>query len=402
MKALSLEEQLRRLKRRAVDVIPEADLVKKLKRAQHTGKPLRVKLGVDPTSPDIHIGIGIVLQKLRDFQDLGHTAVLIVGDFTARIGDPSERASQRRMLSQSEVEANMREYKEQALKILDPAHTEFRYNSEWLESMDFAKLLELASKYTVAGMLERDDFSKRFQSGNPISIVEFLYPLAQGYDSVAIQADVELGGTDQRFNLLVGRALQERYGQEPQVCFIMPLLEGLDGVKKMSKSYGNYVGLTDPPNEMFGKLMSIPDALLEKYVTLLTDLDWKEIKTLHPKEQKQKMAHAVVVRYHSAAAADAALEEFERIFARKERPTDAPKVYLNRKVLKPDGTVWIVDLVAPLTKSRSEARRLIDQGAIELDGIKIAQSDQSVLFKEGTLLRVGKHTFVEVYLSPAG
>ncbi len=402
MKTFSLEEQLRLLKRRAVDVIPEADLVKKLERAQHTGKPLRVKLGVDPTSPDIHIGIGIVLQKLRDFQDLGHTAVLIVGDFTARIGDPSERASQRRMLSQSEVETNMREYKEQALKILDPAHTEFRYNSEWLERMDFAQLLELASKYTVAGMLERDDFSKRFQAGNPISIVEFLYPLAQGYDSVAIGADVELGGTDQRFNLLVGRALQERYGQEPQICFIMPLLEGLDGVKKMSKSYGNPVGITEPPNEMFGKLMSIPDAPLEKYVTLLTDLDWKEIKKLHPKEQKQKMAHAVVMRYHSKEAADRALEEFERIFARKERPTDVPKVYLDRNVLKPDGTVWIVDLVAPLTKSRSEAKRLIDQGAVEMDGIKIAKSDQSVLFKEGTLLRVGKHTFVEVYLKPAG
>lgn len=402
MQTFSLEEQLRLLKRRAVDVIPEAELVKKLERAQQAGKPLRVKLGVDPTSPNIHIGIGIVLQKLRDFQDLGHTAVLIVGDFTARIGDPSQRASQRRMLSRSEVETNMREYKEQALKILDPAHTEFRYNSEWLERMDFAQLLELASKYTVAGMLERDDFSKRFQAGNPISIVEFLYPLAQGYDSVAIGADVELGGSDQRFNLLVGRALQERYGQEPQICFIMPLLEGVDGVKKMSKSEGNSVGITEPPSEMFGKLMSIPDALLEKYVTLLTDLDWREIKKLHPKEQKQKMAHAVVMRYHSKEAADRALEEFERIFARKERPTDAPKVYLDRNVLKPDGTVWIVDLVAPLTKSRSEAKRLIDQGAVEMDGIKIANKDQSVLFKEGTLLRLGKHTFVEVYLKPAG
>jgi tyrosyl-tRNA synthetase len=208
-----LEEQLRFLKRRAVDVIPEADLVKKLERSQRTGKPLRVKLGVDPTSPDIHIGIGVVLQKLRDFQELGHTAVLIVGDFTARIGDPSERASQRKMLSKEEVETNMRAYREQALKILDPDRTEFRYNSEWLEQMDFARLLELASKYTVAAMLERDDFLKRFREGNPISIVEFLYPLAQGYDSVAIGADIELGGTDQRFNLLVGRALQERYGQ---------------------------------------------------------------------------------------------------------------------------------------------------------------------------------------------
>ncbi len=394
----TLEEQLQFLKRRAVDIIPESDLIKKLERSARTGKPLRVKLGVDPTSPDIHIGIGVVLQKLRDFQDLGHTAVLIVGDFTARIGDPSERASQRKMLSKEEVEANMQAYKEQALKILDPQRTEFRYNSEWLEKMDFAKLLELASKYTVAAMLERDDFARRFQAGSPISIVEFLYPLAQGYDSVAICADVELGGTDQRFNLLVGRALQERYGQEPQVCFIMPLLEGLDGVKKMSKSYGNYVGITEPPTEMFGKLMSIPDTLLERYVKLLTDLDWEEVKKLHPKEQKQKMAHAVVTRYHSKEAADAALEEFERVFARKERPTDVPKLYLDRKLLKPDGTVWVVDLIAPLAKSRSEAKRLIEQGAVELDGVKITQFGQHVLVKDGALLRLGKHTFAEVHL----
>lgn len=396
MKRLTIAEQLQFLKRRAADIIPESDLVKKLERSARTGKPLRVKLGVDPTSPDIHIGIGIVLQKLRDFQDLGHTAVLIVGDFTARIGDPSERASQRKMLSKDEVEANMRAYKEQALKVLDPERTEFRYNSEWLEKMDFAKLLELASKYTVAAMLERDDFAKRLREGNPISIVEFLYPLAQGYDSVAIHADVELGGTDQRFNLLVGRTLQERYGQEPQVCFIMPLLEGLDGAKKMSKSHGNYVGITEPPNEMFGKLMSIPDALLERYVKLLTDLDWDELKKLHPKEQKHKMAYAVVARYHSREAADRALEEFERVFARKERPTDVPKLYLEKKLLKPDGTVWIVDLVSLVAKSRSEAKRLIEQGAVEVDGSKITQFAQHVFVRDGTLLRVGKHTFAEI------
>ncbi len=399
MRKLSIEEQLQRLKRRAVDIIPEADLIKKLERAQRTGKPLRVKLGVDPTSPDIHIAIGVVLQKLRDFQDCGHTAVLIVGDFTARIGDPSGRSTQRKMLSPAEIAENMRRYREQALKILDPARLEFRYNSEWLEQMDFAKLLELASRYTVAAMLERDDFSKRFKAGTPISIVEFLYPLAQAYDSVAIQADVELGGEDQRFNLLVGRDIQERYGQESQVCFIAaPVLEGLDGVKKMSKSFGNYVSVTEPPNEMFGKLMSIPDALLEKYVTFMTDLNWEELSKLHPKAQKQKMAHAVVTRYHSEAEADAALEEFERVFARKERPAEVLKVYLDRDVLKPNGAVWIVDLVAPLTKSRSQAKRLIEQGAVELDSVKITQSDQDVQFKEGVLVRVGKHTFAEVYL----
>ncbi|MCS7274826.1 MAG: tyrosine--tRNA ligase [Candidatus Bipolaricaulota bacterium] len=399
MKTLSVEEQLRRLKRRAVEIIPEADLVKKLERAARTGKPLRVKLGVDPTSPDIHIAIGVVLQKLRDFQDCGHTAVLIIGDFTARIGDPSGRSAQRKMLSKAEIEANMQRYKEQALKILDPERLEFRYNSEWLEGMSFDKLLELASRYTVAAMLEREDFAKRFQAGTPISIVEFLYPLAQAYDSVAIQADVELGGEDQRFNLLIGRAIQERYGQEPQVCFIAaPVLEGIDGVKKMSKSFGNYVGVTEPPHEMFGKLMSIPDTLIERYVTFMTDLDWEALKKLHPKEQKQRLAHAIVTRYHGQAAADAALAEFERVFARKERPTEVPKVHLDRSALKPNGTVWIVDLIAPLAKSRSEAKRLIEQGAVEVDGVKIVRTDQDVPFRDGLLVKVGKHTFAELYI----
>lgn len=396
---LPLEEQLQRIKRRAVEIIPETDLIKKLERALRTGKPLRVKLGVDPTSPDIHIAIGVVLQKLRDFQDCGHTAVLIVGDFTARIGDPSGRSAQRKMLSQEEIAANMRRYQEQALKILNPDRLEIRYNSEWLERMDFAKLLELASRYTVAAMLEREDFAKRYQSGTPISIVEFLYPLAQAYDSVAIQADVELGGEDQRFNLLIGRAIQERYGQEPQVCLIAaPVLEGLDGVKKMSKSFGNYVGVTEPPNEMFGKLMSIPDTLIERYVTFMTDLNWEEIKKLHPKEQKQRLAHAIVQRYHGEAAADAALAEFERVFARKERPSEVQKIYLDRRALKPNGAVWIVELVAPLAKSRSEAKRLIEQGAVELDGVKVTQIDQDVPFRDGLLVKVGKHTFAELYL----
>ncbi|MCS6903232.1 MAG: tyrosine--tRNA ligase [Candidatus Bipolaricaulota bacterium] len=394
-----LEEQLKRLKRRAVDIIPESDLIKKLERALRTQKPLRVKLGVDPTSPDIHIAIGVVLQKLRDFQDCGHTAVLIVGDFTARIGDPSGRSAQRKMLSKAEIEENMQRYQEQALKILDPHRLEVRYNSEWLEGMSFDKLLELASKYTVAAMLEREDFAKRFQANVPISLVEFLYPLAQAYDSVAIQADVELGGEDQRFNLLIGRAIQERYGQEPQVCFIAaPVLEGIDGVKKMSKSFGNYVGVTDPPNEMFGKLMSIPDALIERYVTFMTDLNWEEIKRLHPKEQKQRLAHAIVTRYYDEATADAALAEFERVFARKERPTEVQKIYLDKSVLKPNGTVWIVELIAPLAKSRSEAKRLIEQGAVELDSVKITRTDQDVPFRDGLLVKVGKHTFAELHI----
>jgi tyrosyl-tRNA synthetase len=395
-----IQEALAIIKRGVVDIIPEADLVKKLEKSAKTGKPLRVKLGLDPTAPDIHIGFGVVLHKLREFQDLGHTAVLIVGGFTARIGDPSERSAQRRMLTRDEVEANLRDYKRQAFKILDPTRTEFRDNSEWLEHLDFAKLLELTSRYTVAGMLERDDFSKRFKEGNPISIIEFMYPLAQAYDSVAIQADIELGGSDQRFNLLIGRAIQERYSQEPQVCVITPLLEGLDGVKKMSKSLGNYVGIDEPPNTMFGKLMSIPDVLIERYVKFGSLLDWDTIKNEHPKTQKEKMAWSVIERYHGKEAADGALEEFARVFSRKERPTDAKKVYLNKALLRDDSKVTIIDLIAEtgLTKSRSEARRLVEQGAVEVDEIKIDSFEAEVSFREGLLVKVGKKIFAEVFL----
>ncbi|MBI3660373.1 tyrosine--tRNA ligase [Candidatus Acetothermia bacterium] len=395
-----LQEAVAILKRGTVDIIPEADLVKKLEKSAKTGKPLRVKLGLDPTAPDIHIGFGVVLHKLREFQDLGHTAVLIVGGFTARIGDPSDRSSTRRMLTKDEVEANLRDYKRQAFKILDPNRTEFRDNSEWLEHLDFAKLLELTSRYTVAGMLEREDFSKRFKEGSPISIIEFMYPLAQAYDSVAVQADIELGGSDQRFNLLIGRAIQERYGQEPQVCVITPLLEGIDGIKKMSKSIGNYVGIDEPPNQMFGKLMSIPDALIEKYVKFVTNLDWNTLKNEHPKIQKEKMACAVIERYHGQAAAEAALEEFERVFSRRERPTDVQKAYLEKALLKNNGAVRIVDLISAtgLVKSKSEAKRLIEQGAVEVDGVRIDSFEVDVSFKEGVLVKVGKKTFVEVYL----
>jgi tyrosyl-tRNA synthetase len=395
-----IQEALSIIRRGVVDLIPEADLIKKLERAQRTGKPLRVKLGLDPTAPDIHIGFGVVLHKLREFQDLGHTAILIVGGFTARIGDPSDRSTTRRMLTPEEVESNVSDYKRQAFKILDSKKTEFRDNSEWLEHLDFAQLLELTSRYTVAGMLEREDFSKRFKEGNPISIIEFMYPLAQAYDSVAIRADIELGGTDQRFNLLIGRAIQERYGQEPQVCILTPLLEGLDGVKKMSKSLGNYVGIDEPPNSMFGKLMSIPDALIEKYVKLASKLDWEKVKNEHPKILKEKMAWSVIERYHGQPAADAALEEFERVFSRKERPTDAKKVFLEKTFLQANGKVKIIDLIAQtgLTKSRSEARRLVEQGAVQVNEVQIDSFEAEVPFKEGSLVKVGKKLFAEVHL----
>jgi tyrosyl-tRNA synthetase len=395
-----IQEALATIKRGTVEIIPEADLIKKLEKSAKSGKPLRVKLGLDPTAPDIHIGFAVVLRKLRDFQNLGHTAVLIIGGFTARIGDPSDRLSARRMLTQEEVEANRRDYQRQAFKILDPARTEFRDNAEWLEHLDFAKLLELSSRYTVAGMLERDDFAKRYKEGHPISVSEFLYPLAQAYDSVAVQADVELGGTDQRFNLLIGRAIQARYGQEPQVCVLTPLLEGLDGVKKMSKSLGNYVGIDEPPQEIFGKLMSIPDALIARYVQLATDLDWATLKGEHPKRQKEKMAWAVVERYHGQAAADAAREEFARVFSRQERPTEVPKVFLERSRLKADGTIRVAEMLAltGLVKSKSEAKRLIEQGAVELDDVRVESFDADVSFREGVLVRVGKKTFAQIFL----
>ncbi len=400
MSKKSVSEALAVIQRRAVEIIPEADLRRKLESSKRSGKPLRVKLGVDPTAPDIHLGISIPLRKLRDFQDLGHTAVLIVGDFTARIGDPSERNTTRPLLSVEQIEHNMKTYREQAFKILDPDKTEFRYNSQWLEGMSFKDIMELTSRYTVARMLERDDFSVRFREGQSITLLEFLYPLAQAYDSVAVQADVELGGTDQRFNLLVGREIQERYGQEPQAVVIMPLLEGTDGVKKMSKSYGNYIGITEPPSEMYGKLMSIPDAMIEKYVALLTDLNWAQLKKEHPKEQKSVLAHEIVKMYHGEEAARAAMEEFERIFSRGERPQDVPKIVIARHQLKPNGTIWIVDLLqaSGLVGSRSDARRLIEQGAVELDGQKVNAVQINVQVKNGMLLRVGKHRFAEIQI----
>jgi tyrosyl-tRNA synthetase len=395
---LDPQAQLAQLKRRTSQIFTEADLLAKLQRAAQSGEPLRVKLGVDPTAPDIHVGIGIVLWKLRQFQDLGHQVVLIVGDFTARIGDPSGKSATRPMLSQEEIARNMQSYREQAFRILDPERTEFRYNSEWLAPLTFEQILGLTSRYTVARLLERDDFSKRFKDNQPISVLEFLYPLAQAYDSVAVRADVELGGDDQLFNLLAGREIQERYGQEPQVAIITPLLEGTDGVKKMSKSYGNYIGITEPPNEMYGKLMSIPDALTEKYVRLLTDLDWETLRSNHPKAQKQALARAVVRLYHDEEAAKQAEEEFERVFAQGGRPRDIQRVAIRRSALNPEGAIWIVDLLAHsgLVSSRSEARRLISQGAVELDGQRVESVDFDLHVKDGLLLRVGKHRFVEL------
>ena len=391
-----LAEQLELIKRNADEVIPESELEAKLK----LGRPLRVKLGLDVTAPDLHLGHSVVLQKLRDFQDAGHIAVLIVGDFTTRIGDPSGRDSTRPILSQDEIEANMKSYTDQAFHVLDSDKTEIRYNSEWLDGMSFADVLGLTSHYTVSRMLERNDFEKRYKEGSPISIREFLYPLAQAYDSVAIKADVELGGTDQKFNLLVGRDIQSRYEQPAQIVLTMPLLEGTDGVEKMSKSLGNYVGITDEPNDMYGKLMSIPDTMNERYISMLTSLDWAEIQKLHPMEQKKTLAHEIVKRFHSEEAANGAAEEFVRIFSKKETPQDIPKVEIASGNLSEDGKIWIVELleITNLVGSRSDARRLIKQGAVQIDGEKCDDVDAQIEVKNGMLLKAGKRKFAKLSL----
>jgi len=393
----SLKEQLEFLKARTAEVIPEDELLKKLERSHKTGRPLRVKLGIDPSAPHLTLGHAVVLRKLRDFQELGHTAVLIVGDFTRRVGDPSGRKTTRPLMSEEEIRSFMRTYKEQAFKILDPECTEIRYNSEWLEKLDLEGIIHLTSKYTLARMLEREDFSSRFRENLPISILELLYPLLQAYDSVAVRADVELGGEDQRFNLLIGRDIQREYGQEPQVIMTMPLLIGTDGAAAMSQSRGNYIGISEPPGEIYGKVMSLPDKLMEQYYRLLTDIPWEEASRLHPKECKMQLARALVEAFHGEEAALRAEEEFERVFARGERPKDLTKVKISQSKLK-DGKIWIVDLLeaSGLVRSRSEARRLIEQGAVELDGVRIDSVGADVNLKDGALLRVGKHRFAEL------
>ncbi len=379
------------------NLIPREELIEKLHQAQDTGKPLHVKLGIDPSAPYLTLGHSVPLRKMRQFQDLGHIGILVVGDFTRRIGDPSGRASTRPLMSEAEIRANMATYREQAFKILDPERTEVRYNSEWLGKLTFADVIELASKYTVARMLERDDFAKRFAEGRPISILEFLYPLAQAYDSVAIHADVELGGADQLFNLLVGREIQREYGQEPQIVLTVPLLIGTDGVRAMSQTVGNYVGISEPPQDMFGKLMAIPDELIHDYYFYLTDVPEHEYKDLLPRDAKRKLAWEIVRMYHGAAVADAARDEFDRIHIRHERPSAVRKVRIDRSILRNDGTIWVVDLLAAsgLVKSRGEAKRVISQGGVRIDGEKVMSIDYDLPFSPPHLVQVGKRSFIE-------
>ncbi|NOX45311.1 MAG: tyrosine--tRNA ligase [Caldiserica bacterium] len=396
--AARIKRDIELIRRNAETLLPEEELARKLERYYREGVPLRVKLGIDPSAPQLTLGHAVVLRKLRLFQDLGHIAVLVVGDFTRRIGDPSGRAKTRPPMSPEEIERNMASYRDQAFKILDPERTEVRYNSEWLGKLTFEDVIVLTSKYTVARMLERDDFKRRFEEGIPITIMEFLYPLAQAYDSVAIRADVELGGSDQRFNLLIGREIQREYGQEPQVILTMPLLIGTDGVHAMSQSRGNYIGIAEAPEEQFGKVMSLPDELMPQYFALLTDVPWDEVKGLHPKEAKKRLAWEIVAQFHGEEAADRAKLHFERVFEQEKPPEEMPEVRMPPELVDEAGTVWIIDLLSAsgLVSSRSEARRLVEQGGVWVNGEKVASRDARIPLTEPLVLRVGRRRFARI------
>jgi len=393
---VSPEIQLEILKKNCVDLVSEEELLERLKE----GRPLRVKLGVDPSRPDLHLGHAVVLRKLKQFQQLGHQIVLIIGDFTAMIGDPSGKSTTRPMLSREEVVENARSYAEQAFLILDREKTEIRYNNEWLGSMSFADVVKLAGKYTVARMLEREDFAKRYAEGTPISVSEFLYPLAQAYDSVAIQADVELGGTDQLFNLMVGRKIQEEYGLKSQIVMTMPIIEGTDGKLKMSKSYNNYVGLTDQPKDMYGKIMSIPDELIVKYARLLTDVNDDLLKKMeeeidkrivNPRDYKMWLAREIVTQFYGQEKAREAESYFVTVFQKKEMPDEMIEKSVEH------GRYNIVDLLDNLgIGTRSEIKRLISQGGVYLDNNRIDNIKSSVEINDEHILRVGKRLFIKI------
>jgi tyrosyl-tRNA synthetase len=387
----SAELQMKVLLRGVVEVIHEKEMVEKLGQK----RPLRVKAGFDPTAPDLHLGHTVLLQKLKQFQDLGHEVIFLIGDYTAMVGDPTGVSETRKVLTPEEVARNAETYKRQVFKILDPVKTVIRFNSEWLGKLSSLDFIQLGTMMTVARMLERDDFQKRYQERRPISILEFYYPLIQGYDSVALQSDVELGGTDQKFNLLVGRDLQRARGMEPQVVMTLPLLEGTDGVRKMSKSYGNYIALEDPPSEMFGKIMSISDTLMLRYYELLTDHDLDAIRAMHPKEAKKKLAAEIVTRYHSTEAAHQARADFEA----KHEKREFPGLIQLTTIIAGDGTIGIVDLLihsyVRLAVSKSEVRRLIQQNAVEIDGERI--NDVNLKIKEGIhQIKVGPIRFARV------
>jgi tyrosyl-tRNA synthetase len=399
---VTIDEQIEFLKKGTVDLIREEDLKTKLERSAKTGKPLRVKLGLDPTAPDIHIGHTVVIRKLRAFQDLGHTVIFLIGDFTGMIGDPSGKNVTRPPLSREEINANAETYKAQMFRLLDPDKTEVRFNGEWMDKFNAADFVKLTAKTTVKQILERDDFTKRMAEEKPISLHELLYPLVQGYDSVALESDVELGGTDQKFNLLMGRNLQREFDQEPQVIMTTPLLEGLDGVNKMSKSLNNYIGIEEQPDQMFGKVMSISDDLMWRYYELLTDTTIDEINVLkfkcesggeNPRDLKVALAKSIITDFHSEQSAEKAEEEFNRRFVKKEMPDEIEE----RRVTA--GPHVLAQLLADvgLAASKGEARRLIQQGGVKVDGSKIEQANQNVeVGRSGLLVQVGKLKFLRI------
>ena len=394
---MTIDEQIEFIKKGAVDLIREEDLRKKLERSAKTGKPLRVKLGADPTAPDIHIGHTVVIRKLKAFQELGHTAIFLIGDFTGMIGDPSGKNATRPPLSREEILVNAETYKTQIYKLLDPEKTEIRFNSEWMDKYSAADFVKLCSRVTVKQILERDDFEKRLREERPISLHELLYPLTQGYDSVALEADVELGGTDQKFNLMVGRNLQREYQQEPQVIITTPLLEGLDGVNKMSKSLNNYIGIDEPPNEMFGKVMSITDDLMWKYYDLLTDKPPSEIEAMkngdeNPRNLKVNLAKLIIKDFHSAEDANRAEEDFVARFVKKEIPDEIEEARVSA------GNYNLAELLVRtnLAPSKKEAKRLIEQGGVKLNGEKVSDTNVEIELKDEILLQVGKRKFLKI------
>lgn len=398
----AVEEQLELIERGVVDCISRDELKKKLTISLETERPLKIKAGFDPTAPDLHLGHTVLLQKLKHFQDLGHDVHFLIGDFTGLIGDPTGKSETRKPLTREDISRNAETYKEQVFKILDSYRTTIAFNSEWLGKLDSFDMIRLASELTVARMLERDDFKNRFESGRPISIHEFLYPLIQGYDSVAMEADVELGGTDQLFNLLMGRDMQRSRGQQPQIVLTLPLLEGLDGVNKMSKSLGNYIGITEPPDDIYGKTMSLSDELMFRYYELLSDLSSVEIAELkqglesgglHPKDIKQQLARELTARFHSESAALQAEQNFENVFARHKLPEDVEEY-----TIEADEALWLPKLLVDcgMVSSTSEGRRLIKQNAVSIDGEKVVDTEYMLQPGESVVLKVGKRRFCRV------
>jgi tyrosyl-tRNA synthetase len=398
-----IDRQYAEIIRGAEEIIQADELKKRLEWSISNKKPLIVKQGFDPTAPDIHIGHMVSIRKLRTFQKLGHRVIFLIGDYTGLVGDPSGRNTARKKMTEEEVLANAETYKQQIFKALDPDKTEIRFNSEWFKKMDFAGVLELTSQYTVARILERDDFEKRYKAGNPISIMEFLYPLMQGYDSVALKADIELGGTDQKFNLLVGRVLQERFGQNPQIVITLPLLVGTDGVEKMSKSIGNYIGINESPTEIYGKAMSIPDSKILDYFTLATEVDsdrLKEIKnqleteSVNPMILKKELAFNLVELYHNRDEAEKARLDFEMKFSKKEIPEDIPELAISSA----ESSIWIAKLIVDsgIAKSNSQAIRLVQGGGVILNGAKVTDKDFKIDLTAENVIKIGKKNFFKV------